>query len=69
VVRVRDGAELGDGVHEYGHGVIDERLPSGVPLPPDWALQSPEDWLDVLRLAVPKALAVAGVPASQVIGI
>lgn len=69
VVRVRDGAELGDGVHEYGHGVIDERLPSGVPLPPDWALQSPEDWLDVLRLAVPKTLAVAGVPASQVIGI
>ncbi|MEU5995765.1 ribulokinase [Spirillospora sp. NPDC047418] len=69
VVRVRDGAELGDGVHEYGHGVIDEQLPSGVRLAPDWALQAPGDWLDVLRLAVPKALAVAGVPASQVIGL
>ncbi|NVI92211.1 ribulokinase [Actinomadura sp. BRA 177] len=69
VVRVRDGAELGDGVHEYGHGVIDAELPSGVRLGPDWALQSPQDWVDVLRFAVPKALAVAGVPASQVIGI
>ncbi|MFB4307145.1 ribulokinase [Actinomadura sp. GTD37] len=69
VVRVRDGAELGDGVHEYGHGVIDEALPSGAGLPPDWALQAPGDWVDVLRFAVPKALAVAGVPASRVIGI
>ncbi|WP_396453774.1 ribulokinase [Actinomadura sp.] len=69
VVRVRDGAELGDGVHEYGHGVIDEALPSGTRLGPDWALQAPQDWIDVLRYAVPKALAVAGVPASQVIGI
>ncbi|NKZ07480.1 ribulokinase [Actinomadura latina] len=69
VVRVRDGAELGDGVHEYGHGVIDEELPTGARLAPDWALQSPQDWVDVLRFAVPKALAVAGVPASRVIGI
>ena len=69
VVRVRDGAELGDGVHEYGHGVIDEALPSGARLAPDWALQSPRDWVDVLRYAVPKALAVAGVPASRVIGV
>ncbi|MEU8346079.1 ribulokinase [Spirillospora sp. NPDC048832] len=69
VVRVRDGATLGDGVHEYGHGVIDEALPSGTGLAPDWALQAPGDWVDVLRFAVPKALAVAGVPASRVIGI
>ncbi|TDD88508.1 ribulokinase [Actinomadura darangshiensis] len=69
VVRVRDGAEVGDGVHEYGHGVIAEELPSGDDLGPDWALQAPQDWIDVLRFAVPKALAVAGVPASQVIGI
>ncbi|GAA5064102.1 L-ribulokinase [Thermocatellispora tengchongensis] len=70
VVRVSDGAELGSAVHEYAHGVIEEELPgSGVRLGPDWALQSPEDWRDVLRTAVPKALAVAGVPASKVIGV
>nr|WP_221475479.1 ribulokinase [Sphaerisporangium rubeum] len=70
VVRVSDGAELGSAVHEYAHRVIEDRLPgTDVRLGPDWALQSPEDWRDVLRNAVPKALAVAGVPASQVIGI
>ncbi|MFG2090530.1 MULTISPECIES: ribulokinase [unclassified Spirillospora] len=69
LVRVRDGAEVGDGVHEYDHGVIDEALPDGGGLDPDWALQAPRDWLDVLRSAVPKALAVADVSPSQVIGI
>jgi L-ribulokinase len=70
VVRVADGAELGSAVHEYRHGVMDSVLPAtGRPLPPDWALQDPEDYLDVLRKAVPAALAEAGVAPAQVIGI
>lgn len=70
VVRVRDGAELGSAVHDYRHAVIEDRLPlSGVPLLPDWALQNPEDWRDVLRTAVPAATADAGVDPAQVIGI
>lgn len=37
-VRVCDGAELGSGVHEYDHGVLERTLPgSGATLPPDWA--------------------------------
>ncbi|MFC4061605.1 ribulokinase [Planomonospora corallina] len=70
VVRVGDGAELGAAVHEYAHGVIDERLPgTGVRLGPDWALQSPEDWRQVLRVAVPQAVAAAGIDPGRVIGI
>ncbi|MEV4665615.1 ribulokinase [Micromonospora echinofusca] len=70
VVRVRDGAEVGTAVHEYRHGVIEAALPDGGPaLPPDWALQDPQDYRDVLRHAVPAAMAVAGVDPSQVIGI
>ncbi|MFC4057052.1 ribulokinase, partial [Planomonospora corallina] len=70
VVRVRDGAELGAAVHEYAHRVIDDRLPgTDVRLGPDWALQSPEDWRQVLRTAVPEAVAAAGVPPEHVIGI
>ncbi|MDR8411624.1 ribulokinase [Nonomuraea sp. 3-1Str] len=70
VVRVGDGAELGTAVHEYAHRVIEERLPgSDVRLGPDWALQSPHDWLEVLRTAVPEAVAAAGVDPAQVIGI
>lgn len=69
-VRVADGAELGSATHEYRHGVMDSVLAAtGRPLPPDWALQDPEDYLDVLRHAVPAALAAAGVAPAQVIGI
>jgi L-ribulokinase len=70
VVRVADGAELGTAVHDYRHGVIDQALPAtGEPLPPDWALQDPRDYIEVLRRAVPAALAGAGVRPEQVIGI
>ncbi|MFC5286380.1 ribulokinase [Actinokineospora guangxiensis] len=70
VVRVRDGAELGTAVHEYRHGVIDRALPAtGAQLPPDWALQVPADYVDVLRAAVPAAIADAGVDPADVIGV
>jgi L-ribulokinase len=70
VVRIRDGAELGTAVHDYKHGVMDSRLASsGEPLPADWALQDPEDYRDVLRYAVPAAVADAGIDPATVIGI
>jgi L-ribulokinase len=70
VVRVRDGAELGTAVHEYPHGVMDSVLAAtGAMLPLDWALQDPEDYREVLRHAVPAAVAAAGIDPAQVIGI
>jgi L-ribulokinase len=70
LVRVSDGAELGTGVHDYAHAVMDTTLAStGATLPPEWALQVPSDYVDVLRIAVPAALADAGIDPSLVIGI
>jgi L-ribulokinase len=74
VVRVADGAELGSAVHEYRHGVVEQTLPTtgdrpAVQLPPHWALQVPGDWRDVLRDAVPKAVAAAAIDPGAVIGI
>ncbi len=70
VVRVADGVELGSAVHTYRHGVLDRTLPvTGEALPPDWALQVPDDYRDVLRLAVPEAIRAAGVDPRRVIGI
>jgi L-ribulokinase len=70
VVRVSDGREVGTAVHEYAAGVIDEVLPAtGAPLPPDWALQDPDDYREVLRRAVPAALIDAGVDPARVVGI
>jgi L-ribulokinase len=70
VVRVADGAELGSAVHDYANAVIERELPAtGKPLPPQWALQDPDDWLEVLRRAVPAAVQAAGIAPDQVIGI
>jgi L-ribulokinase len=70
VVRVSDGAELGTAVHDYPHAVVEDHLPgSAERLPPDWALQVPEDYREVLRNAVPAAVSAAGVDPARVIGI
>ncbi|WP_146339400.1 ribulokinase [Nesterenkonia sp. NBAIMH1] len=71
IVRVADGAELGSGVHEYEHAVMDSALTAGdgQQLPPDWALQNPADYVNVLKNAVPAALRDAGVHPQQVIGV
>jgi L-ribulokinase len=69
VVRVSDGAELASAEHVYAHAVLDRSLPDGTRLPPDWALQVPSDYIDVLRGAVPEAMTRAGVRPEQVIGI
>ena len=69
VVRVCDGEELADAEVEYSHGVLDEALPDGTTLAADWALQVPEDYREVLRVAVPKAVEDAGVDPADVVGI
>jgi len=70
VVRVSDGHELGSAVYDYPHSVMDRVLASsGVALGPDWALQDPQDYVDVLKNAVPEAIRNAGISASDVVGI
>jgi len=70
VVRVRDGHELASVEHAYEHGVVADTLPgSARRLPPQWALQVPGDYVNVLRTAVPQAIAAAGVDPADVIGI
>ena len=70
VVRVSDGAEFGTATHEYPHAVMDTVLAAtGEKLPPEWALQVPADYVDVLKTAVPRAIAASGIDPAQVIGI
>ncbi|MEY4390646.1 MAG: putative L-ribulokinase [Actinomycetota bacterium] len=70
VVRVSDGAELGTAVFEYPNAVMDTKLnASGETLPPDWALQDPNDYVEVLKHAVPEAIKAAGIKPADVIGI
>jgi L-ribulokinase len=73
VVRVADGAEVGSAVHEYRHGVLERRLEvagrRGPELAPDWALQVPHDYVEVLQRAVPEAVGASGIDPQSVIGI
>ncbi|WP_028279389.1 ribulokinase [Arthrobacter sp. H5] len=70
VVRVSDGKELGSAVLDYPHAVMDAVLAAtGEKLPPEWALQVPSDYVDVLRHAVPEAMRSAGIDPADVIGI
>ncbi|MGZ6387915.1 MAG: ribulokinase [Ktedonobacterales bacterium] len=70
LVDVRDGRELAIAVHVYAHGVIDKHLPgSPTPLPPDWALQDPHDYLAVLQNAVPSVVQQSGVDPREIVGI
>ena len=72
VVRTADGAELGTAVVPYRHGVMDSVLvtPSReIPLPPNWALQDPCDYLDALKTVIPAALADAGAVPEQAVGL
>ncbi|MNW37312.1 Ribulokinase [compost metagenome] len=70
LVDLSNGREVADHVTPYPHHVIDERLPdSGIKLEHDWALQHPDDYLEVLRRSVPAVIAQSGIDAADVIGI
>lgn len=65
-----EGKEVADHVTPYPHGVIDEVLPeSNILLEPDWALQHPSDYIEVLATSVPAVLQKSGVSPADVIGI
>ncbi len=72
LVDVENGTELATAVEPYRNGVIDQSLPivgDRIALPPDWALQDPEDYLRVFQVAVPAVLKAAGVDPTDVIGL
>ncbi len=70
LVDTRDGREVASAVHQYGNGVIDEHLPgSDKPLPPDWALQDPLDYIEVLKQTIPAVLKQSGVKPEEVVGV
>lgn len=63
------GEETATAVCEYAHAVMSERLPDGTPLADNWALQHPNDYLDVLRVAVPCVIQKAKIEPQQIVGV
>lgn len=68
LVDVSNGEVVAQAVKEYTHGVIDEFLPDGTKLKPDWALQHPRDYIEVLECTIPEVLKTSGVDPKDVIG-
>ncbi|WP_121610881.1 ribulokinase [Mesobacillus foraminis] len=70
LVEVATGKEIATAVKPYTHGVMDEFLPDGTTrLENDWALQHPNDYLEVLQVTIPEVLKTSGVSAEDVVGL
>ncbi len=70
LVDLENGNEIAEHVTVYKHQVIDEVLPgTEISLGQDWALQHPQDYMDVLEQSVPAIIAESGVDNRDIIGI
>ena len=69
IVDAKTGEEKASAVYEYPHAVMDEYLPDGTKLGTDWALEHPQDYLDVLAKTIPEVLEKSGISADDVIGV
>ncbi len=72
VVDIADGRIAAQAGSAYRHGVMHHELIDEdvrVPLPPDYALQHPQDWLDGASEACRSAMKASGATPEQVIGI
>ncbi len=69
IVDVETGEELSSAVFDYPHAVMDEALPSGKKLGFDWALQHPQDYIDVLKYTVPAVLKESGIAPEDIVGL
>ncbi|MBE6575127.1 MAG: ribulokinase [Ruminococcaceae bacterium] len=70
LVDVANGREAADCVMDYPHAVMDTTLPgTDLRLPPDFALQHPRDYLDVLFTVVPGVVKKSGVDPADIIGL
>jgi len=70
LVNVKDGHEVATSVHRYANSVIDEKLPgTNIRLEPDWALQDPNDYLEVFKNTIPAVVKEGKINPADVIGI
>lgn len=69
LVEVNTGEEIMSSVYDYPHAVMDKNLPDGTALGVDWALQHPQDYLDVFAHTIPDLIQKTGVSPENIIGI
>ena len=68
IVDIETGEEKATSVSKYAHGVMSKEL-LGVPLPADYALQHPKDYLDSLFFVIKECIKNSGVDSADITGI
>ncbi|MCL1859142.1 MAG: ribulokinase [Oscillospiraceae bacterium] len=70
IVDIATGKEIATAANNYKHAVIDETMVySSKKLPPDFALQHPQDYIDSLESVVKKVLDESKIEPSDIIGL
>jgi len=69
LVEVSTGNIVAQSTKMYTHGVMEEYLPDGTKLQPDWAIEHPADYIEVLEVTIPDVLKIANVDKKDVIGL
>ena len=69
LVRTADGSVLADAVSVYPHGAMSDALPDGTPLPGNWCVQHPQDFIDALTEVVTALTSSGVVPKEDIAGI
>ena len=69
LIDTENGKQLAESTLEYPHAVIDTTLPSGLKLGEGFALQAPEDYIEVLKTVIPNVMKSSGISAKEVVGV
>lgn len=67
LMEAESGRELAESVFEYPHAVMDRELPCGTPLPSEFALQHPSDYVEALKHTVRGV--TKGIDVGDVVGL
>ena len=66
LVNLEDGRECATAVYEFPHAVMSETFLDGTPLPADFALQHPADYIEAFENVIPAVLREAGVAGDEI---
>ncbi|WP_130858929.1 ribulokinase [Gracilibacillus phocaeensis] len=70
LVSLEEGVKIAQHEMTYSHGVLDDKLPnSNTMLGQDWALEHPNDYLEVLERSIPAILNQSQIDSKDIIGI
>lgn len=70
LVSLENGKEIADHVTPYKHGVMDSILPhKEIKLGYEWALQHPQDYIEVIERSVPKVLEKSNIDPEDIVGL